>query len=76
MRCPTPFRINLMMLAHKSQLFLFTIILLLVMLSACSTNSKHIVIGKDAGELERYSAKELQRYLYQLSGELLQIIAV
>jgi len=29
-----------------------------------------IVIGAKASELERYASKELQRYLYQLSGTL------
>ncbi|MDP2886715.1 MAG: carbohydrate-binding protein [Ignavibacteria bacterium] len=33
----------------------------------------HIVIGSKASELERYASKELQRYLYQLSGTLPEI---
>jgi hypothetical protein len=32
-----------------------------------------ILIGRNAGPLETYAAKELQRYLYQLSGSLLEI---
>ncbi len=32
-----------------------------------------ILIGRNAGPLEAYAAKELQRYLYQLSGSLLEI---
>gem|GEM_PF-3648060 len=32
-----------------------------------------IVIGAKASELERYASKELQRYLYQLSGTLPEI---
>ena len=43
--------------------------------SAKSRNSTiaQIVIGAKASELEQYAAKELQRYLYQLSGTLPQI---
>jgi len=32
-----------------------------------------IVVGAKASEMERYAAKELQRYLYQISGTLLPI---
>jgi hypothetical protein len=35
--------------------------------------SAQIVIGAKASELERYASKELQRYLYQLSGTLPEI---
>ncbi len=32
-----------------------------------------IIIGSRASDLERYAAKELQRYLYEISGTLLEI---
>ncbi len=35
--------------------------------------SAEILIGAKASELEQYAAKELQRYLYQISGTLLKI---
>ncbi len=35
--------------------------------------SGHIVIGPNASAIEQYAARELQRYLYQVSGSLLAI---
>src|ERR1022692_4450407 len=35
--------------------------------------SGHIVIGANASALEHYAARELQRYLYQVSGSFLAI---
>ena len=37
------------------------------------TTDAEILVGAQASELEQYAAKELQRYLYQLSGTLLKI---
>src|ERR1039458_1258176 len=36
-------------------------------------SSGHIVIGPNASAMEQYAARELQRYLYQLSGAFLAI---
>ena len=33
----------------------------------------HIVVGADASAMEQYAARELQRYLYQVSGSFLTI---
>lgn len=48
--------------------------ILLVMLPLGGLSSPgEIVIGRKADEIERYAAKELQRYLYQITGEWLEI---
>ena len=36
-------------------------------------SSAHIVIGPNASAMEQYAARELQRYLYQVSGTFLTI---
>ena len=36
-------------------------------------NQAQIVVGSKASEMERYAAKELRRYLYQVSGTFLEI---
>ena len=33
----------------------------------------HIVIGQHASAIEQYAARELQRYLYQVSGSFLTL---
>ena len=38
-----------------------------------SDTGGHILIGQEASATERYAARELQRYLYQLSGSLLSV---
>ena len=43
-------------------------------LGAISAQAAQIVVSQRASEKERYAASELQRYLYQLSGEMLPIV--
>jgi len=52
---------------------LTTVLLLLLRSTVLPNVHGEILIGKNAGPLESYAAKELQRYLYQLSGSLLDI---
>src|ERR1022692_750178 len=56
-----------------------SIILAIIALSVSPTHlpaadlSGHIVIGQNAPAIEQYAARELQRYLYQVSGSFLPI---
>jgi hypothetical protein len=53
-------------------LALVTLSVSLPRLPAADSNG-HIVIGEKASAIEQYAARELQRYLYQVSGSLLAI---
>ena len=55
--------------------FLITMIVLTIFVSVNSAQGAdaQIIIGKDAPEFERYAGRELQRYLYQLSGSFLPV---
>lgn len=46
---------------------------ILVALTTVSAASKQIIVGAGAPEMEKYAARELQRYLYEISGELVPI---
>lgn len=59
---------------HFTLLTLFTIFLASMVTFAQSTTANaDIIIGTRATEFEQYAAKELQRYLHQISGTLLEI---
>jgi hypothetical protein len=53
------------------------VILVALAISATQLPAKdgngHILIGPKASPMEQYAARELQRYLYQVSGSLLTI---
>jgi hypothetical protein len=50
----------------------FLMFLLLALVQLLSAQEK-IYLNKNAGDMERYAAAELQRYIYQLSGKVLSI---
>jgi hypothetical protein len=59
---------------HKRYNLLLTIILMFGWIPAqVKTVQGQILIGPKAPPLEQYAARELQRYMYQLSGEWLEI---
>jgi hypothetical protein len=48
-------------------------ILLSVYNKSFAVTSGQIIVGANAPEMEKYAARELQRYLYEISGTLLPI---
>jgi hypothetical protein len=52
----------------------FAIAVLVAVSTVISANAAEIIVDKNAPDLEKYAASELQRYLYQVTGEKLEIV--
>ena len=53
----------------RTRLSVLCLVLSLATVGALAAKAAEIVVARNAPALERYAAKELQRYLYQISGE-------
>ena len=65
-------------MAGNLKLYAQTLLLILVLSGTCravAVDSGQIIVGDKACELERYAARELQRYLYQISGQMLHLVS-